>query len=149
MARPVTRAQLETFLRGFYRRHVALSRFRPKVYAKTVLDPRAHHPEASQVGDDVWLYPKFFTLTTPEKDHIFAHELGHWVSTQVGLVTLVKLATDDGIDVWNRNALPYGQFNMEEAFAEVFASVHLDTTATRRAYPKWSKLVDQMIDALP
>lgn len=138
--------QVTKFLTGFYKRHIALGRFRPKVLEKQGTGSR--EPWASQVGDDIYLYQKFWELRPKERDHAFAHELGHWVSTQVGTSKLVSLANEVGIDPWDSGSLPYGQFNMEEAFAESFAEVHLNPVGARREQPLWARLVDEMVDAL-
>ena len=144
----VDKDPLPAFLTKFYKKHVGLSRFKPKVFNKSDSGPGKGHPWASQRGDDIHLFPKFWELDAKTRDFAFAHELGHWVSTQLGLSKLIEIANSLGIDPWNTNALPYGQFNMEEAFAETFADVHLNQSEARKRYPQWCKLVDFAIDAL-
>jgi hypothetical protein len=91
--------------------------------------------EATQHHDTIFVGPKFLALWTEAQTWILTHEVGHWVSSVVGLGHWAKLAKDMGIDVWSD--LPWGQPNMEEAFAESF-TVAVEGDDTR--WPEWQEL---------
>ena len=99
--------------------------------------------EASFTTKGVEVYPKFWTLDAKIQDWVLTHEIGHSVEDAVGLSGLIKAAEDLGIDPWDTGNLPFGQFNMNEAFAESFASYHIDGDVQRR-YPLWAKLVEDL-----
>jgi hypothetical protein len=54
---------------------------------------------------------------------------------------LIERANLDGVDLWDTGNLPFGQHNMEEGFADSFASYFVDRDVQRR-YPLWSKWVE-------
>lgn len=131
------------FTEGFYKRHPSLRRFAPK----KVIDKdggSGSHPEARQSGNDIWLFPKFYKLDSKTQDFVFAHELGHYTLSRHGLSVLVKLAGELGVDLWDQGSLPFGQFNMEEAFADAFASHFLTPSELRSRYPAWVSLVQTL-----
>jgi ADP-ribose pyrophosphatase YjhB (NUDIX family) len=129
------------FLAEFFRRHPKLQRFRGvRVVSKDI--GQASHPEARQHGDEIWLFRKFWKLPSQTKDFVFAHEIGHLVLSRFGLSKFVDMAQDHGIDMWDVGALPFGQHNMEEAFADAFAIYYLDLGELRARYPAWVDLVE-------
>lgn len=129
-----------SFAREFFQREPSLSRYAPRaVVDKSGGD--AGHPEARQHGDQIWLFPKFWRLDAKTRDYVFTHELGHYALSRVGLSKLVQHAPECGVDPWDSDQLPFGQSNMEEAFADSFASAYWSPGELRSRYPGWGKLV--------
>ena len=106
---------------------------------------RSTHPEASQSGGDVWLYSKFWGHDPATRDFIYTHELGHLTLDKFGLDRMIPAAKDLGIDPWDTAGLPYAQFNMDEAFADCFASYFIENSELKRRYPAWEALVRTVI----
>jgi len=134
----------EEFAADFFKRYPKLLKFSPR----RVIDAKASGgQEARQQGDDVLVFPKFWSLPLSVRDFVFAHEIGHLVqSKNAPGIKFVELAERRGIDPWNVDTLPFGQFVMDEAFADAFASKHLDGVVQRR-YPAWARLVDDVESA--
>jgi hypothetical protein len=132
------------FAAGFFKRHPHLGRFAPR----KVLDKAGgggSHPEARQAGDDVHLFPKFWKLDSKTRDFVFAHELGHLALSKHGLVKLVEALEAVGIDPWDNTSLPFGQANMDEAFADSFASYFLDPGELKHRYPEWDAVLHEIV----
>ena len=134
---------VSSWVDAFFRRHPRL-----KPYLQGIRRVRessggsGSHGEARQTGDDILLFPKFWTLHISVQDFVFAHEIGHWVlASKGGSRGLIKRAHLDGVDLWDTGNLPFGQHNMEEGFADSFASYFVDGDVQRR-YPLWSKWVE-------
>jgi len=142
--RPSAEPDLDVFLDGFYRKHPTLRTWRPKVFSKGSSSGKSGHPEARQFGDEIWLFPKFWDLDSKTRDFVFAHEIGHFVSSRGSLSGLIQKAESLGIDPWDSSALPFGQVNMEEAFADAFATYYLDRDDLKRRYPAWLSLVESL-----
>lgn len=141
--RPTNRTANKTdaFVAEFFRRHPQLSKYRSRIrFREREQGGSAGHGEARQHGDEVWLFPKFWTHDKGVQDFVLAHEVGHWVKSDFGGREFIALANSLGIDPWDSSALPFGQFNMDEAFADCFASYHTDGDVLRR-YPEWAQLV--------
>lgn len=137
------REDAATFARDFFQREPALARYAPRrVIDKTGGDAR--HPEASQHGDEIWLFPKFWRLGPKARDFVFTHEIGHLVLSDAGLSKLVQTAPKFGIDPWEVEQLPFGQGNMDEAFAEAFATAYWSPSELKRRYPAWVGLVKSL-----
>lgn len=134
----------EAFAADFFRRHPQLHKYTPKK-VKDATGSGSHHPEASQRGDDVLLYPKFWTHDAATRDFIFAHELGHYVLSRHGLQKLISIAQAEGIDAWDSSSLPFGQPNMDEAFADSFATHFINPNELAHRYPAWVKVVKQLV----
>lgn len=133
----------KSFAEDFFKRHPNLRRFMPKkVLDKPTGD--SFHGEARQHGDEIWISPKFWKLDRKVQDFVFAHELGHYALSQRGLSNMVNLAQQSGVDVWDVMSLPFGQHNMDEAFADAFASYHLTPGELKSRYPAWIGIVEQM-----
>jgi len=98
------------------------------------------HGEARQHGNEIWLFPKFWSHDPDLRRWILAHEVGHWVMSDHG--SIVEKANALGIDPWDSPSLPYGQYNMDEAFADCFAAYHLERAELRRRYPAWFRLIE-------
>lgn len=129
----------EQFAEQFFRRHPQLRRIAPR----RVLDKvggSGSHPEARQSGNEVWLFPKFWQLDPKTQDFVFAHEVGHYVLAEYGLTNLIEVLSLAGVDPWDVGSLPFGQGNMDEAFADSFASLVTDKDVERR-YPEWADAV--------
>lgn len=141
--------RMATFLKGFYKRHVNLSRFKPTVKDMEGFGSGADPWASLRGADEVHLFPKFWELDAKTRDFVFAHELGHWVSSKVSYSTVLRIAQDHGVDLWDTSALPFGQFNGEEAFAEVFAVYHLNPAELLKRYPVWGKIVGAVVDEVP
>lgn len=117
----------------------------PKVRGAFKRIPMAYDPtlphEATQRAaggrDTIQVGSKFMRLPDRQRDAILVHEIGHWVSTKVGLAGWLKEANRMGIDPWDTESLPWGQFNMEEAFAESFMVAVLEHD---KRWPEWQKL---------
>ncbi len=145
LEREVSPADVVEFVTGFYQRFPTLKRYAPKVVSKSS-GGASSHPEARQHGDEVWLFPKFWALDGQTRHWVFAHELGHYVQGQLaGGTKFLDLAAKHGIDPWDTNALPYGQLNMDEAFADCFAARFLEPVELRRRYPAWAELLDALL----
>lgn len=130
------------FVDGFFRRHPKLSKYRSRLrFREREQGGSAGHGEARQHGDEVWLFPKFWQHTREVQDFVLAHEVGHWVKSEFGGREFIALAESKGIDPWDSPNLPFGQFNMDEAFADAFASYYTDGDVKRR-YPAWAQLVE-------
>jgi hypothetical protein len=144
--------RLRVFLSNFYALHPALARFASVVPVKEKAQASAsRHPDASNEivsgKDAVVLYPKFWTHDHDLQASVFAHELGHWVlSGPYGYTTarFISLADHYGVDVWDTPSLPFAAPNMEEAFADAFASYYTDKDVVRR-YPKWVRIVEAVV----
>jgi hypothetical protein len=122
--------------KGYFTRHPKLHRFAP---AK-VLDHKGgsgSHPEARQDGDNVLLFEKFWKLDAKTRDYVFTHELGHLALSKHGLAKFIKEMEALGVNVWESEKLPFGQFNMDEAFADSFATYFLNRAELKQRYPEW------------
>ena len=76
---------------------------------------------------------------------VVTHEIGHWVQSNNAFGSaFMDAARSVGVDPWDTLNLPFGQFNMDEAFADSFASYYTDGDVKRR-YPKWTQLVEAVI----
>jgi hypothetical protein len=145
----LTGDRVRVFLSNFYALRPALARFASVVPVKEKTHAsQSRHPDASNEivsgKDTIVLYPKFWTHDHDVQAFIFAHELGHWaLSGPYGYTTarFIPLAAHAGIDVWDTASLPFAAGNMEEAFADAFASYYTDKDVFRR-YPKWARLVE-------
>lgn len=136
-------SQTQIFTTDFFAKHPKLRKYAPK----RVLDKPSGsgiHPEARQSGDDVWLFPKFWNLDSGTKDFVFTHELGHLFLSNFGLSKFITLLQKEGIDPWDSSSLPFGQHNMDEAFADCFASYFLDNDVSKR-YPKWGDILKSIL----
>ncbi len=133
----------EAFMAEFLRRHPALHRHAPKRVADRSYGS-GMHPEATQAGNEILLFPKFWQLDAKAKDFVFAHEIGHYVLSELGLSALIKACEAHGIDPWNTDALPFAQSNMHEAFADSFADFYLGHSELKQRYPAWEALVRQL-----
>jgi hypothetical protein len=133
----------EAFAEDFFRRHPHLHRFAPK---RVVDKPggSGSHPEARQAGDEVHLFPKFWHLDARTRDFVFAHELGHYVLSKFGLNRLIEVLGKLGVDPWDVSGLPFGQSNMDEAFADSFATHFLDPSELKQRYPAWESAVQEV-----
>jgi len=131
---------LPDYLAGYAKRHPNLARQLPKVVAKSG-SGSGTHGEARQFGDEIWIYPKFWLLDTKTRDWVMTHELGHYVLSRRSTQWLIDAAAKSGVDVWDSNSLPYGQFNMEEAFADCFAASFLERSELKSRYPQWVQIV--------
>lgn len=137
-----TPADLDAYLEGFFQRHPRLAPYRRKLrFRAREHGGSAGHGEARQHGDEVWVFPKFWGHDRGVQDFILAHEVGHWVKSDLGGREFIALANSLGIDPWDSSSLPFAQFNMDEAFADAFASYYTDGDVKRR-YPEWTKLVE-------
>lgn len=133
----------EVFLKKFYKKHPKLKTLAPKKILNVDKPGAGKHPEATQKLDHIELYPKFWKLPGDRsRFHVLAHEIGHYVLSKKGLSWLVEEARKLGIDVWEPDQLPFGQYNMEEGFADAFASYHTDGDVKRK-YPAWAKLIQK------
>lgn len=127
----------------FFEQHPSLERFAPQ----RVLDKSGSgttHPEARQSGDEIWIYPKFWNHAPQVQDFIFAHEMGHLILARYSLRLLIADLEMVGIDPWDTDKLPFGSPNMDEAFADSFASLVTDRDVLHR-YPKWAAIVRNVL----
>lgn len=133
--------ELREWVSGFYDRHPDLRSFENvKVFSKDGSTGR--HPEASTVSRGIELYPKFWDLPNDRaRDVAFAHELGHWALGLYGLSSFVELSNSFGVDVWDRESLPFAAINYDEAFAESWAEFHLAPRDLRHRFPLWAQMV--------
>jgi len=104
--------------------------------------------EASYEQGKIVLKPKFYEMADKygqqTADYLYAHELAHGIESTVP--EWRDQATTLGIDVWDVSALPLGQFNMDEAFAESAATVITKDPDGMRLlderWPAWRKLAE-------
>jgi hypothetical protein len=129
------------FAGDFFRRHPQLRKYAGIKILDKASGGGGTHGEARQHGNEIWLFPKFWKLDTKTRDYVFAHELGHYALSEYGLSKFTTLAETLGVDVWDAASLPFGQHNMDEAFADSFASFHLESGELKRRYPSWESLV--------
>ena len=139
-------SSLEGFLDGFFRRHPKLSKYRRLIrFREREQGSSSGHGEARQHGDEVWVFPKFWTHQQGVQDFVLAHEIGHWVKSNNAFGSaFMDAARSVGVDPWDTLNLPFGQFNADEAFADSFASYYTDGDVKRR-YPEWTRLVEAVI----
>lgn len=135
---------LSGYLAGYAHRHPQLARQLPRTVEKSGTG-EGNHPEARQHGDQIWLYPKFWKLDAKTRDWVLTHELGHYVRGRRSLQWFIDTAARLGVDVWDSGSLPFGQSNMEEAFADSFAAYHLDRSDLKSRYPGWLEIVEAII----
>ena len=132
---------LPDYLAGFFKRHPALKRYAPDKILERA--PQGREPEAEQRGDEIWVGPKFWHLPAKTRDFVLAHEIGHYVQSQKSTKALIDMAQTLGIDLWKTEELPYGQYNMEEAFADCFAAYFIERQELHSRYPAWESLVER------
>ena len=128
------------WVKGFFSRHPKLRRFAGIPVVHVEEPNRRRHPEASYTSKGIELYPKFRQLSAGVQDFVFAHEIGHAVLEKWGNRKFMSAAAAVGVDPWDTPNLPFAQHNFDEAFADSFASYHVDGDVQRR-YPEWSSLV--------
>ena len=102
------------------------------------------HGEARQQGNEIWIFPKFWKLARKIRDFVLAHEIGHFVQGRYGPTEFLQLGTELGIDLWDTSSLPFGQHNMDEAFADSFASYYLAPGELKSRYPEWKAMVERI-----
>lgn len=130
------------FAAGFFKRHSGLHKFAPSKVVDKASGGGGAHPEARQAGNEIQLFPKFWQLDPATRDFVFAHELGHYVQGQkLSGKAFLDACEKHGIDPWDSSKLPFGQFNMDEAFADSFATYHLNRSELKSRYPQWDALV--------
>jgi hypothetical protein len=135
----------EEFANEFFKSHSALHKFSPKKIVDKVSGGGGAHPEARQSGNEIWLYPKFWQLDNRTRDFVFAHELGHYWLSSYGLAKLVEELKKQGVDPWDSATLPFGQHNMDEAFADSFATYFLNRGELKHRYPEWDAVVHAVV----
>lgn len=137
---------LPDYLSAFYRRHPSLGKYRSTPFRVVEKAAGGSHPEASTMSRWIEVYPKFWKLLDdPARDFVVAHELGHWVIGEYGLSDLTSLARSVGVDVWDRDSLPFSAINFDEAFADSFAEYHLNRAELVRRHPLWDRIVAAVI----
>lgn len=129
---------------GFARRHPVLRRLLDVPVFRVEKPGAGAHPEARYSHRGIELYPKFWSLGTSAQDFVFAHEVGHHVRERWSTQGFVDAAAELGVDVWDAAALPFGQVNMDEAFADAFASYFTDGDVKAR-YPAWTEIVRRAV----
>lgn len=132
---------LGDYLQGFFRRHPKLKRYAPRKIREKMSGGAGGHGEARQHGNEIWLFPKFWDLDQETRDFVMAHEIGHYVMSREPSQKFMSEAEAAGVDPWDTPNLPFAQHNMDEAFADSFASYHLAGNELARRYPQWLTLV--------
>ncbi len=140
----------EWFAEAFFKKYKSLNRLMNKT-VKGVVGESKQRGSASATYDAtkkvIRLFPKFFEQREKYGEefaaHVFAHELGHSIESNVSWYEDAQAA---GMDLWDTANLPFGQPNMDEAFAECFAilSVRSDPGDAKRLaakWPQWETLV--------
>lgn len=130
----------QEFANGFFQRHPKLKRYAPPKIRDKETGGGGTHGEARQHGQEIWLFPKFWDLTSDVQDFVMAHEIGHYALSEYGLLRFSQDAEKAGVDVWDN--LPFGQFNKDEAFADAFATYFLAPSELRTRYQEWVPLVE-------
>jgi hypothetical protein len=134
-----------TFVAAFFKRYPGLQRYAPTKILDKSSGGGGAHPEARQAGNEIHLYPKFWALDPKTRDFVFTHEIGHYVLSEYGLPKLIATLNKEGVDAWDSSSLPFGQGNMDEAFADSFASYFLDPGELKRRYPAWFTVVHAIV----
>jgi len=129
----------------FFHRHTSLRKYATLKVLDKASGGTGPHGEARQHGNEVWLFPKFWKLNFETRDFVFAHEIGHFALSAYGLQKAIGVAQDLGVDPWDSSSLPFGQFNMDEAFADCFASYHLDRSDLKSKAPAWVPIVEALL----
>ena len=130
------------FARGYFKRYPNLRRCAPtRIFDKQYTTPS--QPEASQVIEEIWIYPKFWLLSDKDKDFVFTHEIGHYLMRLRGTAGLIADLTSLGLDPWDTAKLPFAAFNMDEAFADCFATYIFAPQELRR-YPEWFTVIERV-----
>ena len=129
----------------FFHRHTSLRKYATLKVLDKASGGTGPHGEARQHGNEVWLFPKFWKLNFETRDFVFAHEIGHFALSAYGLQKAIGVAQDLGVDPWDSSSLPFGQFNMDEAFADCFASYHLDRSDLKSKAPAWVPIVEAVL----
>lgn len=102
--------------------------------------------EATQRGDKILIFPKFWELDLGTQDFVMAHEIGHYfLGTVGGVGVIVDKLQELGVDAWDVMSLPYGQMNMEEAFCDCFAVYFINQEELVSRYPEWKLLIDKLM----
>lgn len=136
----------KAFADDFFKRHPALHKFAPKKVLDKSSGGGGADPEARQQGGDIFLFPKFWHLDAKTRDFVFAHEIGHYVlSAYGGLAKLIENLTKRGVDPWDASSLPFGQHNVDEAFADSFASHFMTPGELNHRYPQWDAVLHDVI----
>lgn len=133
---------LDAYLKGFFKRLPKLKRYAPQKIVVKSGSGSSGHGEARQHGREIWIFDKFWKLDRKTQDFVMAHEVGHYVLSEFGLSKFIQEAASLGVDVWDN--LPFGQFNMEEAFADSFASYFTAPGELKSRYPQWLALVEKV-----
>ncbi len=108
------------------------------------LERSESHPEAMQHLNEIWIGEKFWAdqLNDSSRDWILIHEIGHWVSGVAGMSVWSKLAYEMDLDLWeDREPLPWGETNSEEAFASSFAAMIASNDSRWSAWQELTRLV--------
>jgi len=134
------------YVTGFFKRHPHLQRFAPAKIIGKEGGGAGSHPEARQAGNSIQIFPKFWKLDAKTRDFVLAHELGHYVLSNYGLAKLIEGLQARGVDPWESQNLPFGQTNMDEAFADSFATHFLNRAELQRRYPEWAAEVAAIIN---
>jgi len=132
------------FAVGFFKRHPNLHKFAPKKIVDSA-NQKGSHQEASQQGDSIQLYPKFWLLDAEGRDFVLAHEIGHWMLDVYGIAKLIEDLNKLGVDPWELSQLPFGWHNMDEAFADSFATYFFNRSELRQRYPEWDAVVHAIV----
>jgi hypothetical protein len=136
----------ESFAAAFFAKHPHLQRFAPRRVLDKAAGGSGSHPEARQSGNEIWLFPKFWHLDDKMRDFVFAHELGHYTQSEtLPGSKFIDACKELDIDPWDTSSLPFGQGNMDEAFADSFATYFLDHGDLHHRYPKWETLVHRVV----
>lgn len=102
---------------------------RQAAWPEVVKDPKLSN-EATQQGDKIRLGPKFYKLPASTRQHVLAHELGHWWRGKfIGLSDIMGWEPGEGF---------YDLFaagNSEEGFAEAFAVFLTNPAEVKKRYP--------------
>lgn len=133
----------QEFAADFLQRHPRLKQYMPPKVRDKGQGGGGQHGEAQQHGEEIWLFPKFWGLPADVQDFVFAHEIGHYVLSEYGLLKFSQDAEKAGVDVWDN--LPFGQFNKDEAFADAFATYFLSPSELRTRYKEWVPLVERVV----
>lgn len=132
------------WVKRFMGRHPTLRHFLDVDVLRVEKPGAGSHPEARYSHRGIELFPKFWSLGASVQDFVFAHEIGHRVRERWSMRSFMGAAADLGVDVWDVTALPFGQGNMDEAFADAFASYFTDGDVKVR-YPAWTEIVRRAV----
>ena len=145
---------VEVYLKGFLLRWSVFNSFfgRGRKIERVIHTTRGtEHASCSIMNGKhvITVSDKFLKERESLQDSIFIHEIGHRVSTELGMFVWMDRAFEMGLDVWSLKPstmeMPFQVYNFEEAFAETFSVLMTKDSRgiglLKKHWPLWIDLV--------